>query len=500
MINMFIGNEEVVSKNNFTIKEEMLSASSTILNNCYPKSWELDHDYITRFYYPKDYSKCVIKKNDELIFAGIVKNTADISLNPRYPKYCSLEILDFKTLLSEGNCLDFVINNKTVIEAITMVVNAISSYGFILGNINILNGNDIIGTYSTDNMTAYDVFQYLADISGSKWRCRQVDENTMAIDFYDPTLMPRGKQIEYTTEWAEENDLVDLSFNFGSRDYRNKQIILSDNVGADIEYTETKIADSYTTTFILENNIDSIISVYVSGEEKSVATNLEQDIGVYADFYYTPGKNELISNESNQPIQEGNVIEINYIALIKGREVVVNDDEITRLHTQLGVNGTIARYEQRNDETDSNKLLAIGETYLRYKGEAEINLTLKTKDTDLYEVGQIVYFTAPIQALSKDYMVKSKEINIIATGDDMYNVFYTYTLSSSFNAEREVNWFDNQRQKNNGNINEGEYISRNIDITNTATIIWNNVQVEETGQHTTHNNKLDTKIESPFNT
>jgi hypothetical protein len=41
------------------------------------------------------------------------------------------------------------------------------------------------------------------------------------------------------------------------------------------------------------------------------------------------------------------------------------------------VNGIIARYETRNDETDSNKLLAIGETYLKYKGEAEIILTLK---------------------------------------------------------------------------------------------------------------------------
>ena len=38
----------------------MLSTSSTILNNCYPKTWENDKDYTTRFYYPKDYSKCKI--------------------------------------------------------------------------------------------------------------------------------------------------------------------------------------------------------------------------------------------------------------------------------------------------------------------------------------------------------------------------------------------------------------------------------------------------------
>ena len=62
MLKMTIDDEEVVSKNNFTIKEEMLSASSTILNNTYPKTWEQDHDYISRFYYPKDYAKLNIKK------------------------------------------------------------------------------------------------------------------------------------------------------------------------------------------------------------------------------------------------------------------------------------------------------------------------------------------------------------------------------------------------------------------------------------------------------
>ena len=56
MIQMFIGNEEVVSNRDFKISEEILATSSTILNNCYPKTWEDDKDYVSRFYYPKDYS------------------------------------------------------------------------------------------------------------------------------------------------------------------------------------------------------------------------------------------------------------------------------------------------------------------------------------------------------------------------------------------------------------------------------------------------------------
>ena len=64
MIKMFIDNEEVVSDREFAINEEMLSASSTILNNCYPKSWELTKDYISNFYYPKDYSKFLLGEGE----------------------------------------------------------------------------------------------------------------------------------------------------------------------------------------------------------------------------------------------------------------------------------------------------------------------------------------------------------------------------------------------------------------------------------------------------
>ena len=206
MIQMFIGNEEVVCDKEFTITEEMLSTSSTILNNCYPKSWEATHDYVNNFYYPEDYSKFRLLKDNELIFCGIVKNTGNISLNPREPKYCSLQILDFKDFLSNGETLDFVINNKTIVEAIEQVITYVADYGFVLGNINILNGNDVIGAYSTENKTPYDVFQYLADISGARWTTRMVDEDTVAIDFYDPTLMPRADDIEYTQQYFEENN------------------------------------------------------------------------------------------------------------------------------------------------------------------------------------------------------------------------------------------------------------------------------------------------------
>ena len=92
-------------------------------------------------------------------------------------------------------------------------------------------------------------------------------------------------------------------------------------------------------------------------------------------------------------------------------------------------------------------------------------------------------------------MVKRKEIKVINT-TDQEKIFYTYELSSSFNSERAINWFDNQRNKASGNIQEGETITRNIDIENSANIIYNNLIVSEISVN--GNNILNCVLNAPF--
>lgn len=689
MIKMTIAGEEVVSNKEFTITEEMLATSSTILNNCYPKTWEQDHDYVSRFYYPKDYSKCLIYKdtpilpkeytqvdclkltgtqyidtgvygnletelvatairtttgnmqifgdissnnraiscnigsaststlnrfgsatvyiiyknyieqdkqftikenktgiyidgvragslnatadfttqrtlllgtrngsslsnfwvgsiyscqiydngtlirnfvpcyrnsdkvvgmydlandvfytnagtgvftyNQEqietettLIFSGVVKNSGNISLRPTEPKYCSLQILDFKTFLSEGETLDFVINNKTVLQAIQMVTDAISQYGFVLGNVNIIGGDEVIGAYSTQEKTAYDVFQYLADITQSRWYTRMIDENTVAIDFYDPTLMPQGLDIDYTEQYFEENQVIDLTFNYGTRDYRNKQVMLSNEVFGGVDYEETIIADGYNKVFSVTTNIGLLKAITVNGVSMTFATNEEKVLGTEADFYYTIGTNQI---EANDTIYASNsVIIVSYTPLVKGRQVVYNTDEVNRINSQTDRKGVIARYEQRNDVLSAQELEKIGQTYIKYKGSPEIILTLQTQ-TNIYDIGEVVHFNAPINDLDTDYMVKKKSTQIIATGD-YSNIFYTYELTSSFNSESAINYFDNQRAKTSGNITSGEYITRNIDIENIANIIWDNLTITEVTP--SGDNILNSPLNSPF--
>jgi hypothetical protein len=474
MIKIYIDNEEVVSDSTLQIKEEMLSTSSTILKNCYPASWEVDKDYTSRYYFPKDYSKCKIYDDDNnLIFCGVAKNTGNISLNPREPHYVDLQILDFKTFLSEGETLNYVIDNKTITQAIQMVIDSIADYGFVLGNIDIQAPSDMMYAYSTLDKTAYDVFQYIAEITQSRWTTRMVDEDTIAIDFFDPLLRPIEKEIESTKEYYKDNDIVDISFNYSTNDYRNKQIMTSEAVYGSILQSEKKVADGYNNTFVLENKIGTIISLKVNGIAKSVITKNQQNLGYTGDFVYTPGKEILTAINS---VATGSILLIDYYPIVRGREVILNASEISRVHTQTNRKGTISRYENRNDTTDSLELAKIGLSYIKYKGSAEIKLKVISKQ-DLFNVGELVKYDSLVDDLDKTYMVKTKTIDMYLNAGD---IFYNYELTSNFNSENAINYFDNQRAKMNGNLGEGDTIIRDIDIENTATIIFYDTNIQET--------------------
>lgn len=490
---VLINEEEVICNKDFTIKEEMLNTPSVILNNVYPKTWETAKDYTTNFYHPQDYSKCKILdvdgEDETLLFCGVVKNSGNISLNPREPHYSTLQILDFKTFLSEGETLDFVIANKTILEAIEQIIGAVSEYGFVLGNVDIEASNDVIGAYSTLNKTAYDVFNYIADITQSRWTTRMVDEDSVAIDFYDPNKLPLGTAINYNTTFFCNNLIDDISYSYNTQDYRNKQVMTSNEVYGNINQIQTIIADGYATQFLVEQKIGQIQSISVNGVQKTFTTNAEKQIGYTADFYYTIGNSTF---ESARTISLGSTIIIEYIPIIRGRQIITNNTEISRIANVTDRKGVVARYENRSDATTNTELRLIGESYIKYKGQPEILLTIKTRK-NLWNVGNRVQFNAPIQDLALEYMVKAKETNYITTIDTL---FYTYTLTSNFNSESAINYFDNQRAKNNGNIGEGEYINRNVDYENSATIIFYDTDYEVITM--AGDNELQSTLSSPL--
>lgn len=475
MFQIFINDEEVVCESNFNISEEFMNPSSIELYKVYPKSWKGTNKLLQEYYFPQDYSKCKILKDGKLYFVGIVKNTADMELNPFKPHYCSVQILDPSTLLSEGTTLDYVIANKSVTEAINQVISSISDYGFVPGNINIPEKeNTFIGAYSTLDKAPFDVFQYLSQISGTRWGTRMIDEDTTAIDFYSPELLDNLGTISVNKNYCSENKIEELTYDYSTTDYRNKQVITSDQVFANITSQNKVISNGYTTTYTLEQLIGKIHSIKVNGIEKMFATKNEKEIGITADFYYEVSSDQI---ESSTTYNAGTEIDVSYTAIVQGREVTFDSNEIHRIQSRLNRNGTISRYENRTDVTSSSELQAVGKSYIKYKGKAELTLNI-TARTDFLKLGGKYQFNCPLDDLNGEYLVKSKNTVVSQTGD-FIQIRYEYQLSNNFDTENEINFFDNQRAKVNGNISQGEYIARNIDIENSAYIIFDGYNLQE---------------------
>ena len=105
----------------------------------------------------------------------------------------------------------------------------------------------------------------------------------------------------------------------------------------------------------------------------------------------------------------------------------------------IGRKGVISRYEDRKDATTTTELSQIGQSYLRYKGSPEIILTIESLN-DIWNIGQKVEFNnAPLNELATEYMVKKKTIHYIPTVD---NIFYEFELTSNFNSENAINYFE----------------------------------------------------------
>lgn len=491
MFKIYIDEVEVKCDNQFDIEEEFMNPSSIVLTNVYPASWSTT-DLLENYYFPEDYSKCKIYRDDELYFTGIVKNSADMELNPLKPHYCSLQILDPSTLLSEGMTLDYVIADKTVTEAINQVIASISDYGFVAGNIQIPEQYDtLIGAYSTLDKAPFDVFQYLSQISLTRWGTHMVDEDTTAIDFFSPELLDNQGTIELTKDYCSQNNIESITYDYSTDDYRNRQIITSDEVYGNIEQSQTIITDGYSTSFTTEQKIGRINSITVNGTERTFATSDEKDLGITADFYYKVAENSFDSSET---YSAGSEIEINYIPIIQGREITYNSAETSRISNNLNRNGTISRYENRTDVTSSKELQLVGQSYIKFNGMAKITLTVKAR-TDFLKLGGKYHFDAPIDELDVDYLVKTKKTTVTQSGE--YNWFiYEYELTNSFDVENEINYFDNQRAKANGNISQGEYVARNVDVENTANIIFSNLQITEV--EITGDNTLEAGLEMPL--
>ena len=61
-----------------------------------------------------------------------------------------------------------------------------------------------------------------------------------------------------------------MTWNYGTRDYRNKQVMLSNEVYGSIDYTDVIIADGYTREFNTTGKIGTIKSIKIGNIDGSI--------------------------------------------------------------------------------------------------------------------------------------------------------------------------------------------------------------------------------------
>ena len=329
-----------------------------------------------------------------------------------------------------------------------------------------------MNNYNCNQKTLYDVLEYIAQITSSVWTTRYVSDTEIAIDFYTLDKLPTGQTLIYDKDYCDENSIIDITYSFNSSNYRNKQVMTSDAISGDTLTTKEII--TVGQNYILDDNIAKITSATLNGTSLSIATTNDKENGATADLYYKVGTNEF---ELDDEVLPGQILIISYYPQITGRQVVLNNSEITRIDNQLNNSGIIARYENRADASTSQELNSIGNSYINFKGKADVDLVVRTINNDIWNVGDIVYFdvnqTQGLEDLVDNYVVKKKTTRIIQNNADSTNyIFYEYELSNNYNFETAVNFFDNQRMKLIGNIKEGDYINRYVENYKSYNIVF----------------------------
>ena len=477
-IHMYIAGEEVVCDKEINVAEKLLNTNSTALYNCYPLSWEQDKDYVSKFYFPKDYSKFELVVNGVTAFKGVVKKSKPMNLSPFKPHWSTLQVLDYKTFLSEGNLLNFVLKDVTIGQAIAQILEAYQGYNFIVGNLNIGDKvNDIIKNYNCNEKTPYDCLSYIADLTQSVWFTRY-DGNNIAFDYYSYDNLPTGNYILYDKTYCENNSIVNIEYMFDSDDYRNVQIVTADDVQSNLTLENQFVVNGVEQTFILDEPVSNIQSVTLAGNP--ITFGIEEN-DVEFDLYYKYDSKEVKLVKNNIA---GTVLKINYYPLVNGRAKLKNPIEINRIATQNSNIGEIARYEKRDEAYSSQELGQIAQSYLYFKGKQSITLEVKTVNNDMWNIGDTCYFdNKNIEALDDlvgNYIVKSKTIQIIQNNaNNKAQIFYVYELINNFNFKSAINYFDNQRAKMIGNINEGDFINRYIDFEDSVNIIFESYTMED---------------------
>ena len=256
MLKMTIDDENVVSNKDITIKEEMLGTSSTILNNVYPEEWEEDKDYVSRFYYPEDYSKLRIQNEVQ---------TQEYEAGTTIQVNGSTTLTDVDTTKNSKvlRLLGQTSQTGTPTPSSPIPVNVVSgNNNIVVCGKNLININDI--NYQPNNVTITNEGEgkkYLVSSAGTWWQVPNYKINN---------ILP-------STQYTYSCDVIGISISQG----RNARILVDqlDSSGNVIStsgsnhYIDITSTETYSKTLTTHSNtVSFLVRVYVEYAQSTANT------------------------------------------------------------------------------------------------------------------------------------------------------------------------------------------------------------------------------------
>ncbi|MFJ1495945.1 hypothetical protein AB0R99_00030 [Erwinia amylovora] len=374
------------------------AGSSINLADVYPISYTDEEIRTKPFKIPK-YSLGELYFGDQLFYFGILKLQNSGSLNINKLKKISVTISSLKEFLIHEP-MDFPVLNKYSEYVVDKIIQKLNIPYVVKGNMSFTN-NQIIKSYNTKDMSAYDTLRYIERHTNSTLFIVFNSANkNIEITFQSNSSVSNGAtgnigvEIPFTTEeniqtFSDLYDLIDFTWEENANQDANTIRVESEKslsnrprtIEVDLSLNQTQIVTPFPIGKIDVNNTKYLNPDGTIKRKILITTQEEADAGKPSDLAYTQNSQTITINQRLITQNPNGKLIVSYFPLIRQNIDFEDSNDQQRVANQLKTNkGKLFRYEKYNDVTELEDLISQGQTLLEIGIANKVELKLSSRN------------------------------------------------------------------------------------------------------------------------
>lgn len=445
------------------------AGSSLSLKDIFPLSYT-DNDLMNKPFKIPKYSLVEIYFGSELFYFGILKVQKSGSLNINRLKKIDITIASLKEFLVHEP-MDFPIINKNPEFVIDKIIQKLNIPYVGKGKISFTN-NQIIKSYNTKDMSAYDTLRYVGRHTNS----------TLFIDFNNSKKMIEisfqsnssisnnatgniGVPITFDTDanaktFSDLYEIESIEWEENSNKDANTIRVESEkslssrsrDIQVDLSTNQTKFTTPFPIGKLNKLGVKYVDSAGNVIRKLSVTSQEQADAGKPSDIAYTQNGNSITINQRLIDKAPNGKVIISYFPLIRQNVDFEDVPDQARISKQLKTpKGKLFRYEKYNDVTELDDLISQGKSLLEIGLASKLELKITTRKP-IWDLGQYVEFTGTdyYKEFVGEYVIKDVNVEFIV--DSLSGLkfgIFKYTLANLKQVETAFNYQDSQVYRDN---------------------------------------------------